>query len=136
MNDKVFDLEIITPRRVVFKGKVISFTAPGVLGGFQVLYNHAPFLSALEIGEVKIVEHQGKEIRYAISGGFTEVIKNKATILADTADRMDEIDIPRAEAAKDRARQRLRARNKDIDVERASLAYRRAQNRLKVAGKK
>ena len=134
MADKILQLEIVTPRRVVFKGEVTSFSAPGVVGGFQVLYNHAPLLSSLKIGEVKIKEGSGTEFHYAISGGFVEVRENHILLLAETAERTDEIDAERAKASRDRARKRMEEKKPDIDFERARLALYRALNRLKIAG--
>ncbi len=134
MSDKVLNLEIVTPRRVVFKGSVSSFSAPGAMGAFQVLYNHAPLLSSLKIGEVKIRDIKGNEFRYAISGGFVEVRGNHILLLAETAERLDEIDIERAKASRDRARKRMSERKPDIDFERAQTAFYRAVNRLKIAG--
>ena len=69
MADKSYKLEIVTPKKVVFSGDVLSFSAPGVLGGFQVLRSHAPLLSNISVGEVKVVDLEGKEFRYATSGG-------------------------------------------------------------------
>jgi len=129
MAEKSFTLEIVTPRKVVFKGDVVSFSAPGVLGGFQVLYSHAPLLSELQIGEVKFVDANGKEARYATSGGFVEVKNNHVVMLAETAERSDEIDIERAKAAQARAQKRLS--EKDADLDRASVALARAINRLR-----
>jgi F-type H+-transporting ATPase subunit epsilon len=134
MTDKTLHLEIVTPRRIVFKGEVTSFSAPGTIGGFQVLYNHAPLLSSLLIGEVKIKEANGSESRYAVSGGFVEVRENQILLLAETAERIDEIDIERAKASRDRAKKRMAEKKPDIDFERARLAFYRAVNRLKTAG--
>jgi|WetSurMetagenome_2_1015567.scaffolds.fasta_scaffold251038_2 F-type H+-transporting ATPase subunit epsilon len=134
MADKILQLEIVTPRRVVFKGDVTSFTAPGVVGGFQVLHDHAPLLSSLKIGEVKIKEGSGAEFHYAVSGGFVEVCENRILLLAETAERADEIDAERAKASRDRAEKRIAEKKTDIDYERARLALYRALNRLKIVG--
>ncbi len=133
MSDKTFHLEIITPQRIVYQGEVIGCRAPGASGGFQILYNHAPFLSSLEIGEVKIDKSQGAELHYAVSGGFVEARDNRVILLADTAERTDEIDKARAEAARDRARKLILERKPDTDIERARFALHRALNRLKIA---
>jgi F-type H+-transporting ATPase subunit epsilon len=133
MADKAFKLEIVTPKRIVFSGDVISFSAPGVVGGFQVLKSHAPLLSNIAIGEVKLVDGSGQESRYATSGGIVEVHENKVILLAETAERSDEIDVGRAEASRDRARKRLAEKNAESDLDRARLALFRAMNRLKVA---
>ena len=133
MAEKAFTLEIVTPKKVVFRGDVTSFSAPGVVGNFQVLRSHAPLLSATTVGLVKVVDAAGKETSYATSGGFVEVNDNKVVMLAETAERADEIDVQRAEAARDRAKERLGGKRSEIDVERARLALHRAMNRLKVA---
>jgi len=133
MADKAFNLEIVTPKKIVFSGSVTSFSAPGVVGGFQVLKNHAPLLSNIAIGEVKLVDESGQESRYATSGGFVEVHENKVMLLAETAERSDEIDVARAEAARERARKRLAEKTTGTDIDRARLALFRAMNRLKVA---
>ncbi len=134
MDDKRYRLEIVTPRRTVYAAEVISFSAPGVMGGFQVLFSHAPLLSSLQTGEVKVVEPDGSEWRYATSGGFVEVRNNTVVLLAETAERADEIDVARARASRERAQGRLAERTADLDVERARAALNRALNRLKVAG--
>jgi F-type H+-transporting ATPase subunit epsilon len=133
MADKAFKLEIVTPKKIVFSGDVISFSAPGVVGGFQVLKSHAPLLSNIAVGEVKFVDSSGQESRFATSGGFVEVHENKVMMLAETAERSDEIDVARAEAARERARKRLAEKRAEIDLDRARLALFRALNRLKVA---
>jgi F-type H+-transporting ATPase subunit epsilon len=134
MFDKPFKLEIITPSRAAFTGEAMGVSAPGVEGGFQVLRNHAALLSSLEPGRLKILQADGSEVYYATSGGVLEVFDNTVLVLAETAERADEIDVDRARAARERAEGRLRARDPEVDVERAELALRRALNRLRVAG--
>ena len=133
MMDKAFELEIVTPRKVVYAGDVLSFSAPGVLGGFQVLYNHAPLLAAIGIGEVKVTEAGGQEARYATSGGFVDVVNNHVTLLAESLEQPAAIDTARASAAKERAMKRLAERKPDTNIDRASVALARAINRLRVA---
>ena len=133
MYEKSFQLEIITPQKVLFRGDASSLSGPGVQGGFQVLYNHAPLLSALEIGRIKVKDANGNDIVFATSGGFVEVNNNHVVVLADTAERQDEIEIDRARAAKDRAMKRLRARDERVDIARAQAALARALNRIRVA---
>lgn len=131
--DKLLRLEIITPQRSVYSGNVESFSAPGTSGGFQVLHNHAPFLTTIGVGEVSIREEAGGEFQYSTTGGFVEVSNNHVTFLADTAERKDEIDIERARAARARAEQRLDKKEPGIDVDRARIALARAMNRLRIA---
>ena len=132
MADKTFHLEIVTPKRIVFKGEATSFSAPGVDGGFQVLHSHAPLLASVKIGKVKIIETSGTESHYAISGGFVEVRENKVILLAETAERIDEIDVERVKAARDRALKRIAEKYPETNIERAKLALYRALNRLKI----
>ncbi len=134
MTGKEFDLEIVTPKRVVFNAPVESFSAPGEDGGFQVLHSHAPLLSNLTIGAVKVIDAEGKEIHYATSGGFVEVRNNRVVMLAETAERSDEIDVERAKLSVARALERISAKHTGVDVERARTSLLRARNRLKVSG--
>ncbi|MDX1701272.1 MAG: F0F1 ATP synthase subunit epsilon [Melioribacteraceae bacterium] len=129
-------IEIITPSKVGYKGNISSVTVPGTVGNFQVLYNHAPIISSMDIGEIKIKEQDGKEIHFATSGGTIEVSDNKIIILAESFERSDQIDKSRAESAKERAEKRLKTkREQKIDEFRAELALKRAINRLKISNK-
>ncbi|MCB9250243.1 MAG: F0F1 ATP synthase subunit epsilon [Ignavibacteriales bacterium] len=133
---KKLNLEIITPSKVGYKGEVISVTVPGSKGSFQILYNHAPIISSLEIGEIKIEENESAKVHYATSGGTLELSNNKIIILAESFERADQIDVKRAEEAKQRAEERLKKkRDEQIDDLRAELALKRAVNRLKEANK-
>ena len=114
-------------------GKASSVSCPGAEGRFQILHNHAPFLSSLLIGELRVSEEGGALVRYAISGGISQVIHNTMLVLADTAERSDDIDSERARAALYRANNRLEHRDPGIDIERARAALHRAINRLKIA---
>ena len=131
---KELNLEIITPSKQAFSGKVKSITIPGTAGSFQVLFNHAPLLSTFEIGKVKIENLEGKETEFATSGGTVEVTENKILILADSLETKEEINVERAKQAYDRAKERLAYRGKDIDAIRAEGALARAINRLKFTG--
>ncbi|MDD8017401.1 MAG: F0F1 ATP synthase subunit epsilon [Bacteroidota bacterium] len=133
---KNFQLDIVTPTRTVYTGEVQSFTAPGVMGSFQVLFNHAPLLSSIGVGEVKLTEVDGNKLHFATSGGFVEVKTNKVILLAESAERADEIDVDRAEKSKLRAEERLTKKEKSTDIERAQIALTRSLNRLKLASKK
>jgi F-type H+-transporting ATPase subunit epsilon len=133
--DKLFKLDIVTPKKVPFCGDVVSFIAPGVEGSFQILHNHTEFLSAMGVGDIKIKDESGKETHYATSGGVVEVDSNKVIVLAETIEKADEIDVARAEASKERAAKLLAEKRPDLDAERAKASLARALNRLKVAGK-
>ncbi len=135
MADKIFQLDIVTPRKVVFSDQVASVSAPGEKGGFQVLIDHAPLLSSLIVGEIRITGKDGSTARYATTGGFLEVRSNKVILLAETAEKAGEIDVKRAEASRERAKKRLHEREPGTDLVRAESALNRALNRLRVAGK-
>ncbi len=134
MADNLFNLEIVTPQKGIFSGSVESFSAPGVVGAFEVLRNHAPLLSAVAVGLAKFVDQSGEETVFAASGGFVEVNKNNVIFLADTAEKKEEIDTKRAQAAKARAEERLQKKEPGTDIDRARAALARAINRLKIAG--
>jgi len=131
--EKFFKLEIVTPQKSAFSGVVESFSAPGTAGGFQVLSNHAPLLTTITIGEVKLRDEKGQEASYSTSGGFVEVSNNNVTFLADTIERKDEIDLERAKAARERAEDRIKKKEEGINIARAQAALARAINRLKIA---
>jgi F-type H+-transporting ATPase subunit epsilon len=124
-------LEIVTPQKKVFNEDVSFVVIPGELGELGILPNHAPLMTSLKIGEVRI-QTEGNIVRMAISGGFAEIVKNKVTILADTAERPEDIDCERAERAKERAEKRLADKSADVDFIRAELALKRALNRLRM----
>lgn len=96
-------LKIMTPDRLLLESEVVSVTLPVVEGEITVLPEHIPYIGALEAGEVRIVEANGTETSLVLSSGFVELHDNKLMILADTAERADEIDIERAEEARKRA---------------------------------
>jgi F-type H+-transporting ATPase subunit epsilon len=130
-------LEIITPAKPFFKGVIKAVTVPGTAGSFQVLVNHAPLLSTLEVGEIKIELPDGSRKEYTVGGGTVEVAGNKVLILADSIEAIDGIDVERAKKAAERARTRLANRSdKTIDAARAEIALKRALNRLKAVEKK
>ncbi len=133
MFDKPFDVKIVSPRGVIFSDTALSVSAPGVEGGFQVLYSHAPLVSALEVGQVKVMTREGHDLLFATSGGVLEVRDNAVVLLVESAERSSDIDVSRAREAKERAERRLSERNPEIDLERAKFALRRSLNRLRIA---
>lgn len=130
---KFLTLDVVTPERLLLSEKIDSLVVPAAEGYLGVLPNHAPLIAGLKPGRVKYLL-AGKKHYLAIGGGFMEVYKNKVTILADTAERPEEIDLARAEAAKARAEKRLRERPQGLDVTRAELALSKAMARLKAKG--
>lgn len=127
--------EIVTAERIVFADEVDIVIAPGVVGELGILPHHAPLLTSLKPGELR-VRKDGQETSMFVSGGFLEVQANKVTVLADTAERAEEIDLARAEEARRRAEQRLRERPPDVDTGRAQAAILRSLERIKIARKR
>ena len=128
-------LEIISPSKIVYKANILSITIPGTLGSFQVLKNHAPLISTFEIGPVKIKESESSTKYFATGGGTVEVLNNRVLVLADSLEAVEDIDIARAKASKQRAEERLSHKTDTTDVERARAALARAINRLALVEK-
>ncbi len=125
--------EIVSQDRKVFEGDVDIVVAPGAAGEMGILPHHAPLLTALKTGVLK-VRHNGQEDFYAISGGFMEVQPNLVTVLADAAEASDEIDVARAEEARRRAEESLKNAPRESDAHlQAEAALRRSNLRLTVA---
>ena len=129
-----FELRIVTPTRTLFEGQVEMVRAPGAEGSFQVFPRHLPLVSTLEVGEIDFRVTDGGDRTAATSGGFVEILRSGVTVLAESAEFGEEIDLERAEEAARRARERLAAKDADIDSDRAKGALRRALNRLRTAG--
>jgi F-type H+-transporting ATPase subunit epsilon len=125
-------LQIVTPERVLFEeADVASVTITGTLGEMTILPSHAPLMTELRPGPL-VFRRGGDEVDVALSGGFLEVREDKVVVLADTAERSDEIDQARAEEARRRAQDRLASREGEIDIARVMAAMERAQARLRV----
>ena len=126
-------LEIVTVERLIYSEDVNMVVAPGVMGYLGILPHHAPLMTMLQPGELRI-KKENEEVSLAVSGGFMEVRPEKVLVLADAAERADEIDMARAEAAKKRAEERLKERGAvAADHLRAEAALARSLARLKVA---
>ncbi|MFB3926079.1 MAG: F0F1 ATP synthase subunit epsilon [Syntrophales bacterium] len=126
-------LEIVTPEKVVFNGKVEEVTIPGTEGEFGVLIGHASLLSSVKFGELNFTR-ENKKIYYAINTGYAEVTGQKVTILVESAERSDMIDKERAARAKEIAEQKLsKMAKEDPDYEKVKGALERAETRLKIA---
>jgi len=123
-------LNILTPEKSVFGDEVDSLIIPGAYGLFGILNNHAPILSSISPGPLKFKKEKNEKA-YHISGGFIEFNSNQATVLADSIEEPNEIDINRVHQAIKRAKKRLQHR-KSIDVERAQRALMRGLSRRKV----
>ena len=130
-----FQLDIVTPDRLLVREAASEVTIPGRSGYLGVLPGHAPLLTELGVGEIAYRNPFGVQ-HLAVAWGFAEVLPNKVTILAERAERPAEIDVARAQRAKERAQQRLQHAAPDVDHRRAREALERAQTRLDVAQKK
>ncbi|MDI6741839.1 MAG: F0F1 ATP synthase subunit epsilon [Smithella sp.] len=129
-------LEIVTPEKMAFTGKIEEVTIPGTEGEFGVLRGHEPFLSSVDIGELSFVK-DGKKTHYAVNTGYAEITSGKVTILIETAERSEDIDKERALRAKDNSEARLGQLTKEdegFEIMRAALA--RAIARISVAEKR
>ncbi len=126
-----FHAQLLTPEGPLFEGKVESVQVPGINGNFQMLYNHAPIVSALAIGKISIQTGKNEDIIYAVSGGFVEMSDNKCTLLAEKAELANEIDTIEARKERDKLKKHLatlKTNREDAEIE---LAI--AENRLKIA---
>jgi F-type H+-transporting ATPase subunit epsilon len=130
--------EVVTVERIVFSDEVDMVIAPGAEWTLGILPHHAPLMTTLTVGELRIKKEGEEDLSLAIGGGFMEVRSDKVTILADAAERAEEIDEERAEAARQRAEERLKRHKAGevVDLEQAAAALRRSQIRLKVARKR
>jgi len=130
-----FQLEIVTPEKRVVDTAAEEVQIPGTNGYLGVLPGHAPLITELAVGEVTYRGNSGEQ-HLAVAWGFAEVLPDKVTILAETAERPAEIDVERARKAKQRAEQRLTSGDISVDVERSLNSLHRAEARLQVASEK
>src|SRR6266704_4850975 len=127
-----FQLEIVTPEKLVVKEAAEEAQIPGLEGYLGILPGHAPLITELGVG---IITYRagGTTRTLSVAWGFAEVLQDKVTILAETVERPDEIDVARAQQAKERAEQLLKSNDPELDYDRAQDDLRRAETRLKVA---
>ena len=131
-----FHLDVATPERMVFVGEVGMLLAPGSEGQLGILPHHAALLSLLAEGELVIRREGHEDMVMAIGGGVLEVGPDKVIVLADSAERAEEIDLSRAESARKRAQELLTRRGDQLQMEQAQAALRRAATRIRVAGRR
>lgn len=129
---KTFDLEILTPEKAIFKGKVTSIIVPAYKGYLGVMADHAPFVCSLSIGEVTIHQEQGNTF-LALSGGLMEVTPDKTIILADSSEPPESIDVQRAQKAQTNSQEQMKTSQSDDDYDLTYTTFRRAENRLKIS---
>ena len=130
-----FRFEIVTPDKMLFESdNVVYVGCRALTGNLGVEAKHLPLIATLDVAPLKITLDDGSGLKFAVAGGFLEMKDNKCTVLAAIAEPGDDIDVARAEAAKTRAEDRLKAKAADLDVKRAQLALKKAATRIKVAG--
>ncbi|KYD19027.1 ATP synthase epsilon chain [Parageobacillus caldoxylosilyticus] len=129
---KTIKVSVVTPDGPVYEADVEMVSTKAKSGELGILPGHIPLVAPLEISAVRL-KKEGKTQYIAVSGGFLEVRPDKVTILAQAAERAEDIDVARAKAAKERAERRLQSKQDDIDFKRAEMALKRALNRLNVA---
>ena len=127
-------LEVVTPQSAIVSEEVQIVVAPGSEGEFGALKGHTTFLTSLKVGTLRYKDANGKERFLFINGGFAEVLPDKVTILAESAERRQNIDVERAKNAKSRAEKRLTEKAADTDLARAEVALQRAVHRLSIKG--
>ena len=129
-------IEIITPKKVAYKGDIVSATIPGTIGSFQILVGHAPVVSTFGIGAIRLELDKDEKKYFATGGGTVEVLNNNIRILADSLEAVENVDVERANKAFKRAKERLEEKSsRKTDVERAKAALERAKNRIELAEK-
>ncbi len=126
-------VEIVAPDKNAFRGEAVSFQAPGVEGSFEVLYNHAPMIAATGVGPATITTPGGETVQFATSGGFVEILDNRVIMVTETAEPVGEIDLERARAAEESARERLRESHSPEERAAAESDLERARNRARLA---
>jgi F-type H+-transporting ATPase subunit epsilon len=133
VKEGTFHLEIITPDKRFLEQEVTFLILPEPDGEIGVLRNHIPLVASLDPGVLSYDDKSGKRFRVAIGGGFLKFERNHARILAETAEKADDIDLERARRARDRALERLRQRERDLNQPRAELALKRSLARIRAA---
>ncbi len=126
-------LRIITPKRIVFSGNVKSVTVPGEKGRFQILRNHAPIVSNLVIGEIKIVDEKDNTIYYSVNGGFVYVFKNDIKVISDEVFESSEIDWKKEELELTRLKEEIKQKILKDDVSALEMLVAQKHNLIKVA---
>ncbi|MFC2131876.1 ATP synthase F1 subunit epsilon [Bacteroidota bacterium] len=128
----LLDVEIVTPQKTLYEGSAMSVTIPGSKGPFQILNNHAPIVSTLDVGLTRIVDKAEKPLLYATGAGFTEVHRNKISILVENAFEAEKINIDETKDELAKLKEALKESKEDIEIKTAILE---AENKIKAAEK-
>lgn len=131
----MFQLDIVTPDRLFFSGEVEMVIARGIDGDLAILQGRAPITTPLKICKIRVFQNGEERVAAAVDG-YISVLDGKTTIVTESAEWPDEIDVERARAAKERAEALIKERRDSVDVARAEMALKRAINRLEVSGLK
>lgn len=132
---KLLDVEIVTAEKTIFSGQASLILIPGIEGELGILSSHAPIITELDPGEV-LIRNQQEELSLVLSGGFVEVFNDKVTILADAAERTNEINIEKAKEAIQKAEEIVDSKGSDIDIQKALFVIRASKAQLRIANRR
>lgn len=132
MADKFLNVEIVTPQEKIFKGEAVSVSVPGALSPFEILFNHAPIVSSLDMGSIKITNTQNQEARFATASGFVEVNDNKVSILVENAVNSQDIDSDQLKIEIADLREKLRSSVDKGEIQQLKKLISEIENQLKL----
>ena len=132
---KLLDIEIVTAEKTIFSGQASLIQIPGIEGELGILPSHAPIITELDPGEV-LIKNEKEGLSLVLSGGFVEVFNDKVTILADAAERTNEIDIEKTKEAIEKAEKIVESKGSDIDIQKALFVIRASKAQLRVANRR
>ena len=132
---KLLDVEIVTAEKTIFSGQASLILVPGIEGELGILSSHAPIITELDSGEV-LIRNEQEELSLVLSGGFVEVFNDKVTILADAAERTNEINIEKAKEAIQKAEKIVDSKGSDIDIQKALFVIRASKAQLRIANRR
>ena len=132
---KLLDVEIVTAEKTIFSGQASLILVPGIEGELGILSSHAPIITELNSGEV-LIRNEQEELSLVLSGGFVEVFNDKVTILADAAERTNEINIEKAKEAIQKAEKIVDSKGSDIDIQKALFVIRASKAQLRIANRR
>ena len=132
---KLLDVEIVTAEKTIFSGQASLIIVPGIEGELGILSSHAPIITELDPGEV-LIRNKQEELSLVLSGGFLEVFNDKVTILADAAERTNEINIEKAKEAIQKAEKIVDSKGSDIDIQKALFVIRASKAQLRIANRR
>ena len=132
---KLLDIEIVTAEKTIFSGQASLIQIPGIEGELGILPSHAPIITELDPGEV-LIKNEKEVLSLVLSGGFVEVFNDKVTILADAAERTNEIDIEKTKEAIEKAEKIVESKGSDIDIQKALFVIRASKTQLRIANRR